>query len=337
MKAAAHIALTFLLVQLCAPGARAQSEQPAPAEAPAEWARVEPPDEDFKAQLPGEPAAHPQQVELGTATLAGRLYRLDGEDRMRYRVWSLKGGRAASPQESAEFSKHLDDCAELALTLLSGAGTEAEPERGVVMSYAAEAFLPYGMREYRLRVGRLRGGVVIFSDGEQVFAAAAYGPTRGAANVERFLDSFGVKPHSAAAFLTRHSRPTPAAFPARVIGPGRGGGAAQPEMLTNATGGADYAGPFTGQEVARKAVIRSKPEPGYTESARRFGVTGTVRLRAALDADGSVGSIYVLKWLAHGLTEKAIAAARGMRFEPAEKDGRKVSQWVVLEYNFNMY
>jgi outer membrane biosynthesis protein TonB len=37
------------------------------------------------------------------------------------------------------------------------------------------------------------------------------------------------------------------------------------------------------------------------------------------------------------LTEKAIAAARQIRFQPAQKDGRAVSQWITIEYNFNIY
>jgi protein TonB len=89
--------------------------------------------------------------------------------------------------------------------------------------------------------------------------------------------------------------------------------------------------------VSRKALITFKPEPGFTEEARKNNVTGVVRLRAILHASGGVQSISVVKGLPDGLTEKAIAAARQIRFTPAEKDGRAVSQYVVLEYNFNIY
>jgi hypothetical protein len=41
--------------------------------------------------------------------------------------------------------------------------------------------------------------------------------------------------------------------------------------------------------------------------------------------------------LPYGLTEKAIAAARQIRFQPAMKDGRAVSQFIQIEYNFNLY
>jgi TonB family protein len=109
-------------------------------------------------------------------------------------------------------------------------------------------------------------------------------------------------------------------------GPGGGGG-----------GGLDYTRPFRQNEVTRKALITFKPEPGFTEEARKNNVTGVVRLRAILHASGSVQSISVVKGLPDGLTEKAIGAARQIRFTPAEKDGHSVSQYVVLEYNFNIY
>jgi TonB family protein len=110
-------------------------------------------------------------------------------------------------------------------------------------------------------------------------------------------------------------------------GPGGGGGG----------GGVDYTRPFKQNEVTRKALITFKPEPGFTEDARKNNVTGVVRLRAILHASGGVQSITVVKGLPDGLTEKAIAAARQIRFTPAEKDGHSVSQYVVLEYNFNIY
>ncbi len=90
-------------------------------------------------------------------------------------------------------------------------------------------------------------------------------------------------------------------------------------------------------EITTRAVIKAKPEPSYTEEARRAGVRGVVRLRAVLAADGTVKHVLVLKGLSYGLTEKSVAAARKIRFEPATLDGVPVSQVVTLEYNFNIY
>jgi hypothetical protein len=50
-----------------------------------------------------------------------------------------------------------------------------------------------------------------------------------------------------------------------------------------------------------------------------------------------VSGVSVIKGLPDGLTEKAISAAKQIRFSPAQKDGRTVSQYIVLEYNFNIY
>ncbi|HEX8145649.1 MAG TPA: energy transducer TonB [Pyrinomonadaceae bacterium] len=111
-------------------------------------------------------------------------------------------------------------------------------------------------------------------------------------------------------------------------GPGGGGGGGGP---------VDYSRPFKQQDVSVRALITSKPEPGFTEEARKNGVTGTVRLRAVLSASGEVTNISIVKGLPGGLTEKAIAAARQIKFRPAQKDGHTVSQYVVLEYNFNIY
>jgi hypothetical protein len=50
-----------------------------------------------------------------------------------------------------------------------------------------------------------------------------------------------------------------------------------------------------------------------------------------------VSSISPVSRLPNGLTEKAIEAARRIRFTPAQKDGRNVSQWIVLQYDFNIF
>ncbi|HWS54681.1 MAG TPA: hypothetical protein VN228_11160, partial [Pyrinomonadaceae bacterium] len=48
----------------------------------------------------------------------------------------------------------------------------------------------------------------------------------------------------------------------------------------------DYHRPFPPSEVSQRARIISKPEPGFTEEARRENVTGVVRLKAVFSASG---------------------------------------------------
>jgi TonB family protein len=114
--------------------------------------------------------------------------------------------------------------------------------------------------------------------------------------------------------------------------PEDGGG---PEPVSNVDRESD--GPFSPNEVETKAVITSKPQPGFTEEALENDAYGVVRLRAVLTSKDEVANISVAKELPDGLTQSAIAAAKQIRFTPARRYGHTVSQYVTLEYNFNIY
>ncbi len=114
-------------------------------------------------------------------------------------------------------------------------------------------------------------------------------------------------------------------------GGGAGGGTGRDGSLV------DYNKVFNPKEVNQKARILARPEPQYTEEARKNQVSGTVVLRAVFSSGGQVTNIRTVSGLPYGLTERAIAAARQIRFSPAMKDGRAVSQYIQIEYNFNLY
>jgi TonB family protein len=94
---------------------------------------------------------------------------------------------------------------------------------------------------------------------------------------------------------------------------------------------------FTGRQVNTRARVLKKPEPQYTERARQAQMTGTVALQAVFAADGSVKHILVVEGLPYGLTESSVKAARQIQFTPATFEGRPVSTFIQLEYNFNLY
>lgn len=94
---------------------------------------------------------------------------------------------------------------------------------------------------------------------------------------------------------------------------------------------------YTVREVDERARLRAKPAPGYTREARRHSTQGVVTLRAILAADEKIKHIEVVKGLPDGLSEKAIEAARRIKFTPARKDGKPVSVWVLVEYRFEIY
>ena len=126
-------------------------------------------------------------------------------------------------------------------------------------------------------------------------------------------------------------------------GPGRGGNTGGGDRNEGGGGpgggggGTDYNKVFNSRDVTSRARVLEKPEPQYTEAARKNQVTGTVVLKAVFSSSGSVTNISTIRGLPDGLTERAIAAAKQIRFVPAQKDGRNVSMWMQLEYNFNLY
>jgi TonB family protein len=94
---------------------------------------------------------------------------------------------------------------------------------------------------------------------------------------------------------------------------------------------------FSPKEVTDKAIIAWKTEPSYTEQARADQLRGAVILEAIFAANGYVTNIKVIKDMKDGMTERAIEYTRNIRFFPAEKDGKPVSQRMRLEYNFDLY
>ena len=90
-------------------------------------------------------------------------------------------------------------------------------------------------------------------------------------------------------------------------------------------------------QVTERVRLLAKPEPQYSEEARRNLVMGTVVLRVVFSRAGEVTNIRAMQTLPFGLTERAIAAARMIRFQPATRNGQAVNVSMQLEYNFNLY
>lgn len=88
------------------------------------------------------------------------------------------------------------------------------------------------------------------------------------------------------------------------------------------------------KEISFRAKIRSKPTPNYSAEAIAHNVRGRVVLSAVLCRTGKVTDVQIIESLPFGMTEKAIEAARAIEFEPAQRNGRRVSEVFRLEYNF---
>jgi len=96
-----------------------------------------------------------------------------------------------------------------------------------------------------------------------------------------------------------------------------------------------------GTEPAR---ILSKPEPQLPKDALGSSAF-TIVLRAIFTSNGQVTDVRFMKVIPKDTPKEtvkifkrhAIDAAKQIKFVPAMKDGRQVSMFVQLEYNFNLY
>jgi TonB family protein len=174
-------------------------------------------------------------------------------------------------------------------------------------------------KQYRLKFGNVVGVLQVFSTSKHGYAVATVQAREDVALSKYFLSSLQLTEDG--------SSPTAGANATSNIA------TSQASNLPQAVG----QDPLTGRNVTRKAVVVSKPEPWYTNEARTANVTGAVVLRVVLSAGGEVTNIHAVSLLPRGLTEQAIEAAKSLRFIPAEKDGKFVSCWVELQYNFNQY
>jgi TonB family protein len=107
------------------------------------------------------------------------------------------------------------------------------------------------------------------------------------------------------------------------LGPGEGGG----------LGGGIYS---VGGGISPPIAI-FKPEPAYSEEARKAKYQGTVVLWIVVDAQGNVTDAKVVKPLGLGLDEKAQETVRTWKFKPALRNGSPVPVRVIVEVTFRLF
>jgi len=107
------------------------------------------------------------------------------------------------------------------------------------------------------------------------------------------------------------------------LGPGEGGG----------TGGGAYS---VGGNVSAPIPIY-KPEPPYSEEARKAKYQGTVVLWIVVDTQGNVQQAQVVKPLGMGLDENALRTVKTWKFKPAMRNGAPVPVRVMVEVSFRLF
>ena len=323
------------LVCACAQHAAGQTES---AQAAA-WARYTYPGDEFSVELPGAPAVFHTSRIIRSRPYDSDTMRVFGvyHGGVVYMVVSYDRPRAAEPDE--RFAGYVSD--------VRGLKPTGEVRLGGAKGWG-----------YEVGLMNFKGKARVFRTQRHAYFLKAFSDAEGHGEaVERFLNSFalGAEPAGISIpddppvqpYVTSKDAPAPSAGGVGP-GPGRGSNAGvtaaaqgvseETLKLARGRGGAAAGdGPYKQNELSRKAVLVYKPEPDYTEEARKGNVTGVVRLRAVLSASGKLTNITVVKTLPRGLTDEAVRAARHILFFPAIKDGRPVSQWVTLEYHFNIY
>jgi TonB family protein len=132
-------------------------------------------------------------------------------------------------------------------------------------------------------------------------------------------------------------------------GPGYGGGIGDKCCGGQGTGLGNGAGPGPGGPgfgapvfVAGRSsglvnpVVLYKPEPDYSEDARKAKLQGLVLLEVVVDQHGQPHVQKVLQPLGMGLDEQAIKAISTWRFKPGKMDGKPAPVLIDVYVSFRL-
>lgn len=115
------------------------------------------------------------------------------------------------------------------------------------------------------------------------------------------------------------------------IGSGRGGG------LGPGEGGGFGGGAYSVGGSVTAPIPIYKPDPPYSEEARKAKHQGSVVIYIIVDAQGSVADARVVKPLGLGLDEKALDTVRTWKFKPGLRNGVPVAVKVMVEVLFRLF
>ena len=114
------------------------------------------------------------------------------------------------------------------------------------------------------------------------------------------------------------------------VGPGRGPGYGPGEGPDGITGGSRMQGEITGP------IVLLKPEPEYSEEARRAKLTGKVVLTIDVNTLGQAQNFRVVQSLGLGLDERAVEAVKRWKFRPGTRNGKPIVTPAIVEVYFRL-
>ncbi|MEK6334832.1 MAG: energy transducer TonB [Acidobacteriota bacterium] len=186
-----------------------------------------------------------------------------------------------------------------------------EISAGVEISNSGAKGMQYSVKKFDYRKSFSLPGIVrLYETRNRVLAVIAIGKDETDSAVKKFLDSLEITDNPK--------------------GKDIGAGATYSD---SAVSGDE---PASTSQLSRRVLIMIKPDPPYTDDARRRKLRGGVILKAVLAASGRVTNIQVVSGIPE-LAQSAVEVAHKIYFIPAVKDGRFISTTVQLEYSFNIY
>ncbi len=136
-----------------------------------------------------------------------------------------------------------------------------------------------------------------------------------------------------------------AGFGNGIASPGQGDGRSPGRGAVQAAGFATQEAAPSGPKQPRQldsgpattpVEVTYKPNPVYTDEARRLRLEGEVLLEVMFSVSGQLHVNRVVRGMGHGLDEAAIAAASRMRFKPAMRNGQPVDSTAIVHVVFQL-
>jgi TonB family protein len=99
---------------------------------------------------------------------------------------------------------------------------------------------------------------------------------------------------------------------------------------------ASRARPTDAPPAVQPVIILEKPDPVYSDEARKLGIEGEVLVEIIFRASGLVEIVRVTSGLGHGLDDAAVRAAQQIRFKPALQNGKPVDFPAIIHIEFQL-
>ena len=87
-------------------------------------------------------------------------------------------------------------------------------------------------------------------------------------------------------------------------------------------------------DIMPKALNSNKLRAGYTQQARTKEISGNVRFRVLIGADGTVKRWILISGLPYGLTEQCEKSLKKLKASPGIHEGKPVDYWTAVSFSF---